>query len=196
MPAKNDVYVCNLAQHKLGASLLPGTSLSDVSTVPEVQAYALLLPHNRWLEIKKRRWAFATETVVCTLTEDGTGSDPCFAYGFQMPVGYLKAWRDQTSDWVQRGAMLWRPSAGELRVLATRDVTDVTEMDDDFIEVLACRLAMQRTPKVNQSGPDWDRRVTEYRDAVREAAKNNAFLKPAEDIAGGDEDFDWIVSRV
>jgi hypothetical protein len=194
MATKNEIYVCNLAQEKLGADRLSGTSLNPSGDTNH-KRYELLYPHWRDIELKKRRWAFATDFVDCTYS--GTTSDPDYPYNHTLPAGYSKPWRTKFSDWQWRQGKIWSRSAEPpTGIQATKAITDVALMDDEFVAVVAARLALESYDKVTQKGSTkYEELKDGYNEAVREAARVNAFHKPADDISDDDTDFSWVSER-
>lgn len=201
MATKNEIYVCNLAQEKLGDAHLAGSVLDPNTGLPKVahQRYDLIYHHWRVSEIKKRRWVFALDFGACTLVESSgepvLTADPALPYQFEVPAGCIKPLRDKDSDWTMRGSRLHRASSAPLSIQFLRDVTDVTLMDDLFIDVLAARLAYEAAEKVANIGADKRRGFyTDYENVVIEAGKQNAFLKEPVDYGSDDTEFSWLTS--
>jgi hypothetical protein len=72
---------------------------------------------------------------------------------------------------------------------------DEEDFDVLFEEVLACKVAYESCEFVTQSNSKKATALQEYKDAVVEAAKANAFVTGAEDIQDNDATFSWVADR-
>jgi hypothetical protein len=182
--------ICNLAQIKLGASETVGSI--DAPVNPAERRYSQLFPHYRLVELRARRWVFAT--VEAPLNPLGASNDPNFPWSFQLPNDCLRVLREDGSDWRQApGRRLFSPQSA-LRINYIANVA-VADFDPSFVEVLACRLALEVCEKVTQSTSKKEDLRAAYTDAVRMARQLNAFLLPTDNISDDDSKFSWLTER-
>lgn len=185
-----DARICSLAQIKLGS---PETinSLSNPVTVAE-RNYTLLFPHYRNVELRARRWVFATRFISLTSVLPDSG-DPERPYRFALPPDFLRAIREDRTEWRQRGrTMIDAGNRVDLNYIANVPVAD---FDPSFVEVLACRLAYERADKATQSNTKKAELKQAYRDALAEARQLNAFTIGADDISDDDTWSSWLMDR-
>jgi len=177
--ATSDVSICNLALQKLGASRI--VSLTEDS--PNARACNACYEAMRDLELRKHRWSFAITRVA--LAADATA--PVFgpAYQYTLPAGFLRLLEPDpeanynTLDWtIESGSngsrKLLTNFTAPVQIRYIRRVTDPTEFDSAFVEVLACRIAIQTCEAITQSNSKKEDVKEQYRDAAREARRANA----------------------
>lgn len=183
------VQVINLGLSKIGSSRIsridpPQTSLE--------RFVASGYDHWKRSELTKRRWVFATEANYA-LAQVEMLTEVEKPYKYTLPVDCLRPIRLRTTDWVQRRRHVYSQEA-ELRISYVANV-DETEFDPLFVEVLACRIALESGEYITQSNTKKADAKSLYTDAVADAGKVNAFIIGPEDIARDDSDFEFLTAR-
>jgi hypothetical protein len=184
-----NVQIINLGLSKIASSRV---SRIDPPVSPLERFVAEGYDHWKRSELTKRRWVFATEDDY-TLTRTETLENVDRPYKFQLPVECLRPVRGKRTEWKQRRRFLYS-AYDTLRVSMIMNV-DETEFDPLFVEVLACRIALESVEYVTQSNTKKADSEALYRAAVDEAARANAFVIGPEDIGEDDSDFPFITSR-
>ncbi len=178
----------------LGLSKIASSRISRID--PPVSALERFVSegyeHWKRSELTKRRWVFATEDNY-TLTRVDTIDNVDKPYKFQLPVECLRPIRQRRTEWKQRRRFLYS-AYDTLRVSMIMNV-DETEFDPLFVEVLACRIALESVEYVTQSNTKKADAEALYRAAVSEAGLANAYVIGPEDIAEDDSDFPFVTSR-
>ena len=143
-------------------------------------------------EIAKRRWVFALEKDY-VMTLDSTLVDVDKPYKFLLPADCLRPIRTKYSEWDQVGRYL-RSNSETLSIDFVRNTAE-SEFDVLFNDVLASRVAYESVEYVTQSNKKKEDVMGMYERAVRDAAKNNAFVIGPEDLQADDNDYSWVSSR-
>lgn len=194
--------LCNLALAKLVQKDRVNTLSAPV--YPLERHFALIYPHYRDAELSAHPWLFAQARwklaqLAETLEEaeqacNCTCSCPGMIYVYEKPVDMLKPRRDDCSDWIVLGDRLVSSIPGFLWVEGTKRQTEAA-FDPLFSDVLVWRLARETA--------DWPG-VTEgkrvemaqgYRDAITQAQRENAFMRPPRSVEGCDDMFSWLSAR-
>jgi hypothetical protein len=183
------VQIANQGFAKLGSARIgqiqpPRTPLErHVSVIYKPQKEA---------ELAKHRWVFArVYGYPLTLTETLTGVDR--PYKFVMPSDALRMIRTRDVEWQQYGRHVY--SAYETLTIAyVKDVPE-GEFDPLFVDVLACRLALESAEYVTQSNSKKADAEVFYKEAVANAKSANAIAVGPEDYGVSDETFSWITAR-
>lgn len=190
------VRVINLGLTKIGAQLIstitpPGTSLE--------RYMAMNYPLWRDKELALRRWAFALHVADLTLTGELLDGDRK-PYAFVLPNDCIRALRDETNvgpvDWEQRGRHLYS-GRQTLRLRYVRRVPE-NEFDPAFVDVMACRVALEACEYVTQSNTKKADAKALYDEALRDAGRINAFTvgaerNPSEEYV--DQSYSWLANR-
>ncbi len=184
-----NVQIINLGLSKIASSRV---SRIDPPVSPLERFVAEGYEHWKRSELTKRRWVFATEDDY-TLTRTETLENVDRPYKFQLPVECLRPIRGKRTEWKQRRRFIYS-AYDTLRVSMIMNV-DEAEFDPLFVEVLACRIALESVEYVTQSNTKKADSEALYRVAVDEAARANAFVIGPEDIGEDDSDFPFITSR-
>lgn len=176
--ATSDVSIVNLALQKLGAARI--TALTEDS--PNARAANACYEAMRDLELRKHRWSFAIKRT--QIAADATEPDFGPANYFTLPADFIRLLEPDTSE--NYNTLDWRiESNGTNRKIATDDaaplnvryiarIEDPTLFDAAFVEVLACRIAIQVCEQITQSNTKAEIVAAHYKDAVREARRANA----------------------
>lgn len=176
---------CNSALQRTGAATI--LSLSDNS--PEARACSVAYDSNRRDEIRKHPWNFAIARAV--LAPDSTA--PLFDYNYQftLPSDCLRVLRssDYDLDWKIEGRKILTNNDTVLYVRYLADITDATQWDATFYNVVAGALAIDICEKLTQSNTKKQMLVQQYHEDVRMARRMNAFESGPE---SGPDDLWWI----
>lgn len=184
-----DVQVINIGLSKIGQT--PIDRIDPPRSNVE-RFVAVNYVHWRRTELTKRRWVFALETeFLLTKVDTGRGERP---FHYELPTDCLRPIRGKYSDWRQTGRKLASHDDGGIHVEYVKDVPEA-EFDPLFVEVLACRVAMECAEYVTQSNTKAEAASTMYMDAVRAAGQVNAFIIGPEDIQEDDNDFPFLTGR-
>lgn len=189
--AVSEASICNLALQKLGAGRI--ISLSDDSAPARAvnACYSFL----RDREARANKWNFAKKRAVLAPSTVTPAFD--FGYAFPLPTDCLRLLppsRD-TLDWrienhEGRPSILTNDGDTlEIEYLAT--VTDPNQFDTLFIEMLACKIALNICEEITQSNTKKADLLAEYKDLKREAKQVNAF----ENIAEEAPEDSWLSAR-
>lgn len=184
--------ICNLGLGKIGASQV---SQLDPPRSPVEKHCANGYPNWRDQELTKRAWVFATEWKTLTKTPATVVADDGRVNCFPLPTEMLRPIRRKGAahNWVQRGRNLWTAQ----ETLTVEGILRVPEATFDplFVELLACRVAMESTEYITQSNAKTVTAVDLYKEALATAGRNNAFILEPDDTTAEDDEDSWIVGR-
>lgn len=190
--------ICNLGLGRIAASLVSNLS-PPVSALEKHCASG----YGMWkrTELAKRRWVFAVTSAV--LTQEGPALSGVLAehamgraYRYPLPTDCVRPLHPSVNSpyqWKQEGRVLLSTNS-TLVLTYVRDVPD-SDLEDEFVDVLAWRIAMECVEFATQSNTKKEDCRQEYRAALAEAGKNNAFVLGSEASTGEDEAFSWLSSR-
>lgn len=169
--AQTAVDCCNSALQRVGATTI--MSLSDNS--PEARACSVAYDSNRRDELRKHPWTFAITRA--QLAPDATAPAFDYKYQFTMPSDCLRILRpaDYDLDWVVEGRKILTNNDTVLNVRYIVDVTDPTQWDPNFYNVVAGALAVDICERLTQSNTKKQMLVQQYESDVRMARRMNAF---------------------
>ena len=189
----NKVSIANRALTKLGAQRI--LLLSD--DTEQARVLNSMFDDVRDAELRRCRWKFALRRAeLMALVEP-----PLFGYAYQYPlpadylglvqVGefYLRS-RMQAPWSVESGRILTNMPA-PLRIRYQCDVDNPGLFDPLFVEVLACKLAMEACEAINQSSTKYQACAEAYQFAVTEATRQDAIENPPDELPQGS----WLDSR-
>ena len=182
------VAICNRALQKLGAKRI--VSLDDVGVVNASRCKAAY-PMIRDQELRKRAWNFAIKRV---LLPADTGVPPFdFLHAYTLPSDCLRFLPKNTvTDWQPEGRQILTNDGAPLQLRYIARIEDSTVFDDNFVEALAAKMAYELCEEITQSNSKQANAKQDYKDAIFEAAKLNAFEKfpeePPEDP--------WVTARL
>ncbi|OWT68089.1 MULTISPECIES: hypothetical protein [unclassified Achromobacter] len=196
------IEICNRALTKLGDNRI--TSLAD-NTKP-ARTMSSLYDSVRRSEIRAHRWSFSMKRALLPALADA----PVWGFPrqFQLPTDNVKL--DQLGDYyvwwgpVYRGYTyhsdhlyaiegnrILTDLPAPLRVRYAYDVQDVNQFDANFVEMLACKLAMEACEDLTQSATKFQQMATEYADARNTAVRTNAIERPPEQLV----ESEWLLVR-
>lgn len=184
-----DVQIINLGLAGISSSRI---SRIDPPRTPLEVFVAANYAQQKRSELSKRRWVFATVDNY-TLTLNATLTDVEQPYKYILPIDCLRPIRNKDTEWKQRGRSLYS-AYPTLKLDYIRNALE-SEFDPMFNDVLARRIGMDSVEFVTQSNSKKADAKDDYKEAVAEAAKANAFVIGPEDIGSDDSDFSWVTSR-
>lgn len=193
--------VANRALVKLGEKRI--TSIDDDNK--PARTLSSMFDRVRDAELRKRRWSFAIKRAQLAADSDA----PAFGYSaqFTLPVDCLRVLQvsengfgpdlsDLRSDIapyaIEGRKLLIDASAGSalpLRYIAA--IADTTQWDALFIEVIACKLAIEACETLTGSTDKRRQAWEEYRHAIAEAVRANAIEMPSRAV----HDDTWVTAR-
>jgi hypothetical protein len=184
--------ICNMGLGKLGASRVNNVS-PPVSTL-EVKC-ASEFPQWKQSELRKRRWVFATNIIrLGALLEPVPVVTDGRPYRFVRPGDVLRAIRPKNCTWVQRGEYYF-DYVDTIILEYIRNVPDNELTDVSFIDVLACRVAVECAELASQSPGKKRDAVVMLKDAEDEAGRLNAFVLEPHETGGDDSAYTWDNAR-
>jgi hypothetical protein len=187
--------ICNQGLGKLGASRV--NNLSPPISTLEVKC-ASEYPQWKASELRKRRWVFATVlTSLSALTDPapaGAATDGR-TFKFQKPGDLLRAIRPKNCTWVQRGEFFY-DFTNTIALEYIRNAPDSELTDASFVDVLACRVAVECAELATQSPGKKLAANAALKDAEDQAGRLNSFILDPHETGGDDAAFTWDNSRV
>jgi hypothetical protein len=135
--------VCNRALSKIGAPRI--NALSD--NTPSAIAVGACFPSVPDWVLRAYRWRFALKRVVLAEAD----AVPAFGYGwsFTLPADCIAiAPEEDAAGWTVEGRSLLTNEAPPLRLRYIAQMTDASQWDPAFAEVLACRIALEVQPEL------------------------------------------------
>lgn len=181
--------ICNRGLQIVGAARI----LDIADDTKNARACSACYDSLRQAELRKHRWRFAIkrETLSPLVATDPHGE---FTYIFQLPAKCLKVLKpenDPNCDWQIEGRKLYTNNSNVLYLRYIEDVTDPTEFDSCFAEMLSAAVAEAICEEITQSNSKKSYARGLYEDARKEAKRSNAFetipAEPAEDS--------WVTAR-
>lgn len=149
--------------------------------------------HWKRSELTKRRWVFAMDDDVA-LPQVAFTEGAERPYGYDIPADALRPVRNRTTEWKQRRRRIYSACEG-LKVTLIMNVPEA-EFDPLFVEVLACRVALESAEFVTQSNSKVQTAEALYTAAVADAGRANAYVIGPEDYNADDSEFDFLNSRM
>lgn len=196
------VEIANRAITKLGGSRI--TSMAD--DVKAAGTMSSLWETCLKAELSKRHWNFAlARTSLPSVSPAPT--DGQFGAKFQLPVDFLRPvmvgqfyvagsmadYRDSDdSPYAIEGSEILTDLGDPLFLRYVRYVSDPGAFHPLFVEVLAAKLAYEGCYDITQSRQGQEVAMTDYKEAVRQAALANAIAKPPQGIP----DDSWMLGRL
>jgi len=185
--AQSAVDVSNNALQRVGAARI--TSLTDAT--PEARACSLAFDATRRSALRRYPWNFAIKRAQPAPDTETPLFD--FDYQFTLPADCLRVLRPNTPslDWKIEGNKLLTNDGNTIDLRYVADIEDVAAWDSAFYEVFAAALALRLRERLTQSNAKMGPLKDEYKDAVSEARRADAFE------SGPDEppEDDWLMAR-
>lgn len=186
------VDICNRALQKLGAERI--ISLTQNST--SARACNLAYESVRDAELRAHAWNFAIKRV--QLAADAAAPSYGYDYAYTLPSDCLRLLPNDHNegvyprDWKVEGRKILTNESAPLKIRYIRRITDTTQYDATFVEALASRMAIEMCEELTQSNSKRQLAQDEYRAAIREARKMNAFENPPVE----QQTDDWLTARL
>lgn len=185
------VSICNRALQKLGANRIQAISDDTKSakacnTVYEPVRDSLLRAH---------AWGFSIARA--SLAAESPAPTWGRANSFPLPADCLRILPPypednySTIDRVIEGRKILTDESSPLYLRYVKKVTDPSEMDAIFCELLSTRMAFEMCEELTQSNSKKEALRTDVKEILGEARRINAFENPSGDLP---ED-DWITAR-
>jgi len=189
------VSIANRALTKLGEERI--LLLSD-DTKP-ARTLNAMFDDVRDAELRRHRWRFAiARTSLSALVEA-----PAWGYTRQFPlpsdylslvqVGevYVRASSKGQASWSVEGGRILTNMEAPLKIRYVARVDNYGLYDPLFVEVLACKLALESCETLTQSNTKYQSVAEAYTFAVREAVRQSAIENPPDELPDGS----WLDSR-
>lgn len=184
-----DVEIINLGLSKIASSRI---SRIDPATTSLERYVAAGYEHWKRSELTKRRWVFAlVDDYALAQVEVLEGVEQ--PYKYSLPTDCLRPVRLKRTEWKQRKRFIYSAYEG-LKISFVENVKEV-DFDPMFVEVLACRIALESVEFVTQSNTKKADAEALYTKAVADAGQINAFIIGSEDITEDDDDFPFVHAR-
>lgn len=191
----SDVSIANRALTKLGADriLLLTDETQAARTINSMYADV------RDAEIQRYHWKFSIKrtSLSALVAAPAWGYD----YQYQLPADYLgliqvgeyyaRSLNDKTAPWSVEGGMILTNLDAPLKLRYKARIENAAAFDPLFVEVLACKLAMEACETLTQSGSKYDAASQGYKFALSEAARQDAIENPPDEYPWGT----WLGSR-
>jgi hypothetical protein len=148
MSISSDVAICNNALLRIGASTI--TSLDDGTTSSNIlnQVYE----PTRDSLLRKHFWNFATKRVA--LAADSVAPAFEWQYSYPLPSDFIRMNRiyNVTSPYKIEGTNLLTDQAAPLNIVYIARITDPTQFDPLFVEILTLTLAVKIANRLGGDG--------------------------------------------
>lgn len=186
------VDICNRALQKLGADRIISLTQNSVSA----RACNLAYEPVRDAELRAHLWNFAVKRR--ELAADVAAPVYGYDYAYTLPPDCLRLLKNDyqedayDKDWKVEGRKILTNDSAPLRIRYIARITDTTLYDALFMEVLSCKLAMEMCEELTQSNTKRQLAAEEYKAALREARKMNAF----ESVPAQQDTDTWLTSRI
>jgi len=188
------VEIANRALTKLGAERI--LLLSDPSK--EARTLNSMFDTVFDAELRRYRWKFALkrDSLPALVAEPAWG----YLYAYQLPADFLALVQvndiyvrglKQKAPWSVESGTILTDYEAPLKIRYIRRISDITLADPLFVEVLACKLAMEACETLTQSTQKRQLAGEEYRFAVSEAVRMDAIENPPDELPWGS----WFDSR-
>lgn len=187
------VSIANRALVKLGAE--PILLLEDDSK--RARTIKSMFDEVRRAEIRRHRWKFAIKREELVALAEA----PKFGYRYQFPlpndylslvqVGEFYLRSRMQAPWSVEGGRILTNMEAPLRIRYQADVDNPGLFDPLFVEVLACKLAMEACEAINQSSTKYQACAEAYQFAVTEATRQDAIENPPNELPQGS----WLDAR-
>lgn len=187
----SEVDICNRALQKLGAKrivdLLDDSVNARACNVAYSPVINALLRAHAWNFAIKR----ATLAAIVPIPEWGRSNS------FTLPSDFIALTDDYPEyncaekDWVIEGRYILTDDSSPLHIRYISMITDTADMDALFIEAAATKIALEICEEITQSNTKKSDLKDDYKAAIAEARRRNAFEKRPSFSA----DDSWLYSR-
>jgi hypothetical protein len=197
----NEVAIANRALTKIGDARI--TSLADnVESARVISSSWDAVLDN---ELRLRNWNFSIARTSLPLLVDSPAWG--FSYQYQMPSDCLRIiqvgeyypglsltnYRAAPDELYQiEGGKILSDLGAPLKIKYVARIENSGLWDASFVEVFACRMAMEICERRTESSSKYDRLRDAYKEAVRIAARSDAIENPPQMLP----DDSWMMSRL
>ncbi len=197
----SQVEIANRALTKIGESRI--MSLED--DVEAASVISSLFAIVRDAELRARNWNFSIKRDALAALSAAPAWG--FALQYQLPPDCLRVLQvdeffpgPSMSDYRNRSEARWQVENGRvltdigapLKIRYVARVEDTGLWDSLFVEVFACRMAVEICERITQSNTKRDLAWNEYGEAVKSAVRADAIENPPEPLP----DDSWMLSRL
>lgn len=184
-----DLMIINMGLSKIAASLIDRIDPPRTST-----ERFMANNYRQWKrsELTKRRWVFAT-VIAFPLSQTDYIDGDAQPYEYAVPDDCLRPIRQRGAEWQQYGRKIRSAESG-LKLSYVKDVQE-TDFDVLFVDVLACRIALESVEYITQSNTKREAAAVAYDEAVRDAGRNNAFIRGPEVNTTDDGVYPFLTAR-
>lgn len=167
----SQVDIVNRALDKLGAKTVVALTENSENARTMNRSYSIVL--NGML--RTHTWNCAKTRLVLAPLAQAPPFD--YDYQFQLPADCLRPlFPSDVTDWrVEKGGVLLTNDGNVLNLVYISKLDDPNDMDACFIEAFAAKLAMENAEKITQSATKRKLAQDEYKMAMADARKANAF---------------------
>ncbi len=182
------VEICNMALTRVGdkriISLDDGTERADLCK--------LLYPLIRREVLRRYHWASAKSRVQLPAASGTPANGYQYAYDLPGDVIHVRAVVGlYRTDWAREGRQILTDRAAPIEILYTRDLDDAEEADPLLANVLASRLAVEISKRLEESHTAKDFLLSELNDALRVAKSQDAIERTPHRLP----DDSWLLAR-
>lgn len=192
MPSK--IEIANRALTKVGAESI--ISLTD--NVKRAQIMNSMFDMIMDAELRRNRWKFSIrrDSLPALVSAPAWG----YSYAYQLPADFLALVQvndfyvrglKQRAPWSVEGGQILTDFSAPLKIRYVAKVSSIDLLDPLFVEVLACKLALESCEALTQSAQKRQLAANEYDFAVSEAARQDAIENTPDELPWGS----WIDSR-
>lgn len=183
------VAICNKALIKLGAETIASLTENSENSNTLLAIYDGVLD----TELRKHPWNFAIKRVSLAADVDTPETDE-YTTQYTLPTDLVRLLPGNSSslDWKVEGRKIITNTTGAMYIRYVARITDTNEYDSAFVDVLAQALAVEMCERRTQSNQKAMTVREDYKFAVREAKKANAF----ENISDEFPEDTWITARL
>jgi hypothetical protein len=192
----SDVQIANRALSKLGDKTIVSLTEDSNSARAVNECYVIV----RQNEIRRHPWHFAKRRAL--LAASATTPEFDFSYAYPLPADCLRVLMphpqsdsvqyDGKVDWKIEGRSILSDQGGPLKITYLADVTDPEQFDAAFVDTFAARLAAEVSMRLTGSAEKRKLALEEYRMALLEARRVNAFEQFSIERPMGD----WEIARL
>jgi len=184
----SEVSIANRALTKLGADriLLLTDETQAARTINSMYADV------RDAEIRRYTWKFSIKRTALSALVSAPAWG--FQYQYPLPADYLGLVqvneyyvrpRDRKAPWSVEGGNILTDFDAPLKLRYKARIENPALYDPLFVELLACKLAMEACETLTQSGSKYDAATQGYKFALSEAARQDALENPPDEFAWG-----------
>ncbi len=181
----SSIDIVNRALDKLGESKI--NTIDDNTERARVMKRAY--DRVREAELRAHPWNFAKRRALLPADADAPAFG--FDYAYTFPADCLRVLPGVEDDWTIEGRKILTDTAAPLQVRYIANLVETGDFDALFVEVFACRLAVECAEKITQSSAKREQAKDEYARALVEARKANAFEEKAQEMPVDT----WLLAR-